>query len=368
MRKRALVEKRLIWSVLVSAGIWIVDSGFCGNKLLPFQGYLTSADGKSIDGARLLQFRIYDAPVGGKAVWAGEVQRLSVNAGMVNTILGSKNSLDTVNFGETCYLEITVDANGDNIIDAADPPLLPRQIVLPSVFAREAEDSRLLQGYDWSLLFGNQEPGKGRLSFDILAKEIQDRLLPVGTVASFAGSAERVPDGWFICDGSALSGLDFPELSSCIGTHYGTGVSASTGARFAAVADRSDFNLPDLRGLFVRGHDPLGLHDPEGKQRSLGSRQNPATGLPLNNFRGVASGETDLTGAHRHAYKIRAEVLGDPGGQIANGAASAGDVRNILSSQDGNHTHTFRGEVKIDGGGDVETRPLNRALNFIIKY
>jgi microcystin-dependent protein len=48
------------------------------------------------------------------------------------------------------------------------------------------------------------------------------------------------PQGWFQCDGSAKSRTNYPELFAAIGTVYGTGDGATT------------FNLPDLRGQFLR--------------------------------------------------------------------------------------------------------------------
>lgn len=133
-------------------------------KLLPFQGYLTNAEGKSIpDGSRIVQFKIYDAPVGGTATWAGEVHRLTINNGLVNTILGTKTSLEETDFSRTLYLEMTIDSNDDNQITVGDPPLLPRQIVLPAAFAREAQDSRLLNGHDWSSVFESSDPNTSKI-------------------------------------------------------------------------------------------------------------------------------------------------------------------------------------------------------------
>ena len=118
-------------------------------SLLPFQARLTDATGVTIpDGARVVQFKMYDAPVGGTAVWAGEVHKLTVNGGLVNTILGSKVSLSGVDFSGRVYLEITVDATGDDNITAADPPLLPRQSVVPAIFAAEAGNTRTVEGVD----------------------------------------------------------------------------------------------------------------------------------------------------------------------------------------------------------------------------
>src|SRR5260221_696290 len=41
-----------------------------GPRLVPFQGRLTDQNGAAVsDGARLVQFKIYNAPLGGQAVW-----------------------------------------------------------------------------------------------------------------------------------------------------------------------------------------------------------------------------------------------------------------------------------------------------------
>ncbi len=145
-----------------------------GERLLPFQGYLADRSGVAVrDGARMIQFRLFDAPVSGNVNWSGEVHRLTVNDGLVNTILGSRVSLDDVDFGRALYLEITPDSNQDEKITAADPPLLPRQVIVPVVFAVEAgvaRDSRYLNGYDWSsiLVDGSMNPQEGRIAAERL--------------------------------------------------------------------------------------------------------------------------------------------------------------------------------------------------------
>ena len=133
------------------AVVLIVHSGNAraSDRLLPFQGHLTDAAGQLLNGTRLVQFKLYDAPVGGKAKWAGEVHNLTVNGGLVNTVLGTKSSLNGVDFSLTLYLEITVDANMDKRIDSADPPLLPRQVLLAALYSRDsglARNSMALRG------------------------------------------------------------------------------------------------------------------------------------------------------------------------------------------------------------------------------
>jgi hypothetical protein len=149
--------------------------------LLPFQGRLTDPNGNAVsDGARLIQFQIYDQPTSGSAVWAGEVHRTTVNGGLVNVLLGSKNPFpkgqpaapDKPFFDQMLYLQITVDSAGaqdggpDGQITAADPPLLPRQVILPTTFAKESQNSAKLAGYDWSTILadGSANPQTGKIA------------------------------------------------------------------------------------------------------------------------------------------------------------------------------------------------------------
>jgi len=161
-------------------------------RVLPFQGRLTDANGNSVsDGARVVQFKIYDAPVGGRAVWNGEVQNLTINAGLVSTLLGTKATLAGVDFNLDLYLELTIDANADGQISLADPPLLPRQSILPAVFAKESANSQLLDGYDWTALFGTSNPADGTL----LESKIADGSLTTAKIRDGAVTTAKIANG-----------------------------------------------------------------------------------------------------------------------------------------------------------------------------
>lgn len=62
---------------------------------------------------------------------------------------------------------------------------------------------------------------------------------PAGIVMPFAGST--APQGYLLCDGSAVSRTDYADLFTAIGTTYGSGDGVST------------FNVPDLSGRVVLG-------------------------------------------------------------------------------------------------------------------
>lgn len=63
----------------------------------------------------------------------------------------------------------------------------------------------------------------------------------VGMMATFAMNS--APEGWLIASGSAVSRTTYARLFSRIGTLYGSGNGSTT------------FNLPDARGVFLRGAD-----------------------------------------------------------------------------------------------------------------
>ena len=60
---------------------------------------------------------------------------------------------------------------------------------------------------------------------------------PIGTVEAYSGST--APNGYLLCDGSAVSRTTYSDLFSVIGTTYGSGDGSTT------------FNLPNLKGRTV---------------------------------------------------------------------------------------------------------------------
>ncbi|MES2512507.1 MAG: phage tail protein [Bacteroidota bacterium] len=82
---------------------------------------------------------------------------------------------------------------------------------------------------------------------------------PAGTVQYFANTL--APNGYLECNGQAVNRVTYAELFSAIGTLYGPGDGVTT------------FNLPDLRGEFLRGADNGRGADPG---RTLGTTQSPS--------------------------------------------------------------------------------------------
>jgi microcystin-dependent protein len=172
---------------------------------------------------------------------------------------------------------------------------------------------------------------------------------PAGVIVSYGGAT--APAGWLLCDGSSVSRSTYSALFAAIGTNFGTDGPTS-------------FNLPDLRGRFVRGVDGAASRDPDKLTRSamnaggltgnnVGSVQGNATSLPSVPF------TTDSSGNHSHNTSAQNGAQAQFGGIIVRIQGTG--TNNSATTTDGAHTHSTA------GGGDSETRPINANLNFIIK-
>ena len=91
--------------------------------------------------------------------------------------------------------------------------------------------------------------------------------VPIGTIQAYSGTTP--PNGWLLCDGSAISRSTYSDLFSVIDTTYGIGDGSYTLQWIDSNNDgimqpgeminvMSTFNLPDLRGRTIIGTDNMG--------------------------------------------------------------------------------------------------------------
>ena len=88
-------------------------------------------------------------------------------------------------------------------------------------------------------------------------KTVMGVVNPVGVVQAFAGST--TPDGWLLCDGSAVSRTTYADLFAVIGTTYGAGNGSTT------------FNLPNLADKFIEGSSTSGTTKSAGLPNITGT-------------------------------------------------------------------------------------------------
>ena len=195
-----------------------------------------------------------------------------------------------------------------------------------------------------------QTNGSGALSFTTVQG------VPSGSV--FCMAVATVPSGYLECNGAAVSRSTYAVLFAVIGTAYGTGNGSTT------------FNLPDLRGEFVRGFD---------------------NGRGVDNGRSIASSQSSQFGQHNHSVSASSSTsVTDPGHfhnlLYDNGSfgGSSGAVTPRGSSTPSNPGISNRISTKTTGisvststsisqsnrGGtsnSSETRPRSIAMMYVIK-
>lgn len=159
-------------------------------------------------------------------------------------------------------------------------------------------------------------------------------LVPSGTVVAFAG--DTAPAGWRLCDGAAVSQTQFPALFRAIGTAHGSGGAIGM------------FNLPDLRGRFVRGVDRGAMRDPDRATRTAANGGGNA---------GDAAGtvQDPAIGSHQHGLN-----------GVTVGYVSSGMTDILASTNFSQPTNAFPTRSTGSGIGN-ETRPVNISLNYIIR-
>ncbi|BAG41644.1 phage tail collar domain protein [Ralstonia phage phiRSL1] len=182
------------------------------------------------------------------------------------------------------------------------------------------------------------------------------QLVPPGTILPFAGTT--IPAGYLACNAAAISRTGFASLYSVIGTTYGVGNGSTT------------FNLPDLRGVFVRGWDNGRGQDPG---RVFGTYQgdafrshNHAVSDP-----GHAHGVYDPGHSHTWTLGTLRQSGGDtscyvPSARYGGGEFQFTETTAAVGTGIGIYGNVTGIGTLVNGG--AETTPKNVAMNYIIKY
>lgn len=137
-------------------------------------------------------------------------------------------------------------------------------------------------------------------------------LVPAGAIMPFAMNG--APTGWLAADGTAVSRSTYATLFAAIATTYGVGDGSTT------------FNVPDLRGYFVRGSGTNGDGTASG---TFGAKQ------------------ADELKSHTHTYTFKSTT---------GGSSAGGDPNSITNTS-----------VTTGATGGTETRPKNIAMFYCIK-
>jgi microcystin-dependent protein len=329
----------LIWLATLAA----LPSVLAQPAYMNYQGRLTDDQGRPLaNGLYTVEFAIYDTVSGTNLVWgpflcdggtaSGHTAMANLVEGRFNVILGPNDtaggSLTNAFLAAERFVEISVN-NG--------PPIQPRQQFLSAPYALQSQRAQVA---------------------DIatsLVQELADALCPPGTIVAFGGPTNNLPRGWLLCDGSAVNSNAYPRLYAAIGRAWGDGTQAKDGMPITPPSTYH-FNLPDLRGLFLRGQTlerqgtnaaPQILANNAWGDPDWASRTASRAGGNAGNL--VGSVQTNQILAHTHSYLNDYATTGDDG-------SSAWYER-----------YDSHYEETLPTGGK-ETRPKNAYVNYMIKY
>lgn len=187
--------------------------------------------------------------------------------------------------------------------------------------------------------------------------------VPPGVVLPFAGATP--PQGWLLCDGTAYSRTTYAALFAVIGTTYDTQFNEVAGGNHSAPAG-TDFRVPDYRASFLRG-----VGQASGKDNTtLGGRQGEKTKTPASAFTTAAQTVTGTVSQSSHSHRAYVEG-GSNRDTVTGGGIAAGAFANqthFTDSQTPSISHSLTAPAStVNGGGDNETRPMNKGVNYIIK-
>ena len=199
--------------------------------------------------------------------------------------------------------------------------------------------------------------------------------VPTGAIFCVAMLA-AAPTGYVPCDGASYStGGIYAALFAAIQHTYG--------------GSGSNFNVPDLRGEFIRGLDNYG-----GTASSRGARGVDSGRSSVNDVQGSQmqqhshGGNTNSAGSHSHTasvsdpghnHRVRVGTSGsgggnvsdrdsqNPGNFVSNQIENANTGISVTNSTHSGHQHSF--STNNQGGTDnsSENRPRNIAMMYIIK-
>lgn len=194
----------------------------------------------------------------------------------------------------------------------------------------EVSDKLSVNEIDYTL-----NPGKNAI--EIVGNEVtkindilfENLLLPSGSVIEYAG--DTAPNGWLICDGSAISREIYANLFEVIGLTFGGGDGTTT------------FNIPNLKGKI-----PVGLNSDDSDFNILGKAGGEKTHI-------LTSNEMP---SHNHRQTVTASRSGSGNTYVS------WNANNLTGSKDTGARNTLN-----TGGGQAHNnlQPYI-VLNYIIKY
>ncbi len=211
---------------------------------MTYQGRLLES-GTPVNGTRNFQITIYDLATGGNVLVNTQTfNGTQVTNGLYNLVITGLNPANFV--GNTAYLQINV--NGTDLSPRTQLLTVPYAFkagIIDGVTSSSTELNLLdgIANISSAVDLGNSSPSNSVIPTQAAVKSYVDSkantiAVPAGTITAYGGTT--APAGWLLCNETSLDRTTYSALFTAIGTAFGA-------------ADGTHFNVPDLRGMFLRG-------------------------------------------------------------------------------------------------------------------
>ena len=168
--------------------------------------------------------------------------------------------------------------------------------------------------------------------------------MPTGAIQAFMLTA--APTGWLACDGTQYAAADYPALFAAL-----SAFDASIRSAWGSADWVNYFNVPDLRGEFLRGTG-TNSHANQGSGENVGTHQD-ATEIP--NYGADPNPQNTL-----HIYR---------NSPTEDNFSNHNNDFTIMSSENGNRTSVTGNNNSFSGPRmcRITTRPTNTSVLYCIK-
>lgn len=126
-----------------------------------------------------------------------------------------------------------------------------RQVEFPMTFTMTENDNGTITLTPYPGTIENEGTPFTAARMNNIENGIANGIVPTGCILPYSGN--NAPQGWLLCDGSAINRTTYADLFNVIGTTYGEGDNSTT------------FNLPDMRGKVAVGLNSSGEFNELGK-------------------------------------------------------------------------------------------------------
>lgn len=324
--------KRLIFTILCIASLHVYGQTSSFPSGFNFQAILRSSTGDAISTKSInLKISIASDVLGSTILYSEIHSKTTTSLGAVSIVVGQGSpvigTFASIDWASgTRYLKVEYKEAAQSAFDLFS---ITQLMSVPYAIRAQTVEKETDPSYTSSAAAGITAADIARWN----AAATQSSAIPTGTIVYFAGTTP--PTGYLVCDSSLISRAQYPALLAVIGVTYGMGDGLTT------------FRLPDLRGVFIRGHNN-GKGIDSG--RIFGSYQ--ASGAP--NITGtITGGPTYNSNTSSGAFYLNGTV----GGQDKGGDNNGGWYYGFDASRSSSEYQSIS-----------EIRPKNIALLPCIKY